>query len=286
MQVEYLVQPQTKQLLISLAHKYEVATFTKEDPSQFIRWYSSPEDVEVASFIAAMLSFGSRKQFIPKIRYIFELADKAGGMAAWLKGGQYKKDFASSDCKFYRFYSFSDMLELFSSLESVLKEHSTLGNAVKEFCDNKMSEHTDYGDRHDCAESIGDNGDILPSVALSCSVLDSTLDFFRIHFSKASIVPKGKNSANKRIHMFLRWMVRQNSPVDLGLWSWFPPSQLIIPLDVHVLQEAKNLGLIAPTAPASLTTARLITAQLQQIWPDDPCKGDFALFGLGVDETD
>ena len=122
MQVEYLVQPQTKQLLISLAHKYEVATFTHEDPSQFIRWYSLPEDVEVASFIAAMLSFGNRKQFIPKIRYIFELADKAGGMASWLKDGYYKKDFECSDCKFYRFYSYSDMLELFSTLERILKE--------------------------------------------------------------------------------------------------------------------------------------------------------------------
>lgn len=285
MQVEYIIQPQTKQLLISLAQKYEIATFTKEDPSQFIRWYSSPEDVEVASFIAAMLSFGSRKQFIPKIRYIFELADKAGGMAAWLKGGQYKKDFQCSDCKFYRFYSYSDMLELFSALENVLKEHSTLGNAIKGFCDNKMSEHTDYwdyGDMPDCAGNIGnkgnkgDKGDIL-----SCVLL-----FFQIYFEAAKIVPKGKTSANKRIHMFLRWMVRQNSPVDIGLWSWFPPSQLIIPLDVHVLQEAKNLGLIPPTAPASLTTARQITAQLQQIWPEDPCKGDFALFGLGVDETD
>ena len=45
------------------------------------------------------------------------LADKAGGIAAWLKRGQYKKDFECSDCKFYRFYSYSDMLELFSALE-------------------------------------------------------------------------------------------------------------------------------------------------------------------------
>lgn len=211
----------------------------------------------MASFIAAMLSFGSRKQFIPKIRYIFELADKAGGMAAWLKGGQYKKDFQCSDCKFYRFYSYSDMLELFSALESVLKEHSTLGLAIQKFCDSRSGEHT---------------------------VSDSTMDFFRTYFARAAIVPKGKTSANKRIHMFLRWMVRRNSPVDLGLWTWFSPSQLIIPLDVHVLQEAKNLNLIPQTAPASLTTARQITTQLQQIWPDDPCKGDFALFGLGVSE--
>ena len=208
----------------------------------------------MASFIAAMLSFGSRKQFIPKIRYIFELADKAGGMAAWLKRGQYKKDFECSDCKFYRFYSYSDMLELFSALERILQEYNTLGNAVKAFC-------SDYGD-------------ILPSV----------LHFFQIHFEAAKIVPKGKTSANKRIFMFLRWMVRQNSPVDIGLWDWFPPSQLIIPLDVHVLQEAKKLNLIPQNAPASFNTARLLTAQLQKIWPDDPCKGDFALFGLGVDE--
>ena len=275
MQVEYIIKPETKQLLFSLAKKYEVATFTKEDPSQFIRWYSSPEDVEVASFIAAMLSFGSRKQFIPKIRYIFELADKAGGIAAWLKGGQYKKDFECSDCKFYRFYSYSDMLELFSALERILQEHTTLGNAIKEFCNSHIN---------DAKKTISTGTRNSVDATLPSSVLDSTLDFFRIHFSKASIVPKGKTSANKRIFMFLRWMVRQNSPVDLGLWSWFPSSQLIIPLDVHVLQEAKKLGLIPPTAPASLNTARLITAQLQQIWPDDPCKGDFALFGLGVDE--
>ena len=248
------INPETKKLLIKLAQKYETASFTEQDPSQFIRWYSLPEDVEVASFIAAMLSFGNRKQFIPKIRYIFELADKAGGMAAWLKNGQYKKDFECSDCKFYRFYSYSDMLELFSALERILQEYNTLGNAVKAFC-------SDYGD-------------ILPSV----------LHFFQIHFEAAKIVPKGKASANKRIFMFLRWMVRQNSPVDLGLWSWFPSSQLIIPLDVHVLQEAKKLNLIPQKAPASLNTAHLITAQLQQIWPEDPCKGDFALFGLGVDE--
>ena len=283
------INPETKKLLIKLAQKYETASFTEQDPSQFIRWYSLPEDVEVASFIAAMLSFGNRKQFIPKIRYIFELADKAGGMAAWLKNGQYKKDFECSDCKFYRFYSYSDMLELFSALERILQEYNTLGNAVKAFCRGGL----------DCAGIIGDKGDSCindekKSVSsgarnsvdaiLPCSVLDSTLDFFRIHFSKASIVPRGKTSANKRIFMFLRWMVRQNSPVDLGLWSWFPSSQLIIPLDVHVLQEAKKLNLIPQKAPASLNTAHLITAQLQQIWPEDPCKGDFALFGLGVDE--
>ena len=264
---EYIIQPQTKQLLISLAEKYEVASFTQEDPSQFIRWYSSPDDVEPACFIAAMLSFGNRKQFIPKIRYIFELADKAGGMARWLKSGHYKKDFTCSDCKFYRFYSYSDMVDLFSALEQILQEHATLGEAIYAFCNSSCSLQT--------PSAVKDDDE---------KILLSVLSFFQTFFAKADIVPKGKSSANKRIFMFLRWMVRQNSPVDIGLWDWFPPSQLIIPLDVHVLQEAKKLELIPPTAPASFKTAQLLTFSLKQIWPDDPCKGDFALFGLGVDE--
>ena len=269
MEAEYIIKPQTKQLLLSLAKKYEVPAFTLEDPSQFLCWYSSPADIEPACFIAAMLSFGNRKQFIPKIKAIFQLADKEGGMANWLKSGRYKKDFEQTDSsrdlnrKFYRFYSYSDMLDLFAALGKLLQEYDTLGAAVHEFCGSRMSDDT-----------------------VSGSILDSTLDFFRIHFSHVSIVPKGKASANKRIFMYLRWMVRQNSPVDVGLWSWFPQAELIIPLDVHVLQEAKKLELIPPTAPASFKTAQLLTTRLKQIWPQDPCKGDFALFGVGVDVAD
>ncbi|MBR0546133.1 MAG: DUF2400 family protein, partial [Treponema sp.] len=48
--------------LRELAEKYETADFVKEDPSQFLRWYTQVRDVEVAAFTAAMLSFGNRKQ--------------------------------------------------------------------------------------------------------------------------------------------------------------------------------------------------------------------------------
>ncbi|MCR4743547.1 MAG: DUF2400 domain-containing protein, partial [Treponema sp.] len=104
-------------------------------------------------------------------------------------------------------------------------------------------------------------------------------------FPKSKIVPKGKNSANKRIHMFLRWMVRQNSPVDLGIWSWYPQSSLIIPLDIHVMQESINLGLIAENSKATYKTAQKLTNTLSEIFPGDPCKGDYALFGYGVDKS-
>jgi uncharacterized protein (TIGR02757 family) len=84
--------------------------------------------------------------------------------------------------------------------------------------------------------------------------------------------------------MFLRWMVRDNSPVDLGLWSdLIDKSTLIIPMDTHVLQEATKLGLISSKC-TSMSAALKLSQKLREIWPDDPIKGDFALFGLGVDK--
>ena len=85
--------------------------------------------------------------------------------------------------------------------------------------------------------------------------------------------------------MFLRWMVRRDSQVDLGLWKWANPAELIIPLDVHVMQEAARMGLISEKATASRKTAELLTSALNEVFPGDPCRGDFALFGLGVDES-
>ena len=84
--------------------------------------------------------------------------------------------------------------------------------------------------------------------------------------------------------MFLRWMVRSGSPVDLGLWSDFIDRRtLIIPMDTHVVQEANALGLLNGKC-ASMSAARRLTARLAQVFPDDPMKGDFALFGYGVNK--
>ena len=96
------------------------------------------------------------------------------------------------------------------------------------------------------------------------------------------VVPKNTQSACTRVCMFLRWMVRDNSPVDLGLWSDFIDKKtLIIPLDTHVLQQSQKMGLIK-SKTASMTTARRLTAALSKIFPNDPLRGDFALFGEGV----
>ena len=77
-------------------------------------------------------------------------------------------------------------------------------------------------------------------------------------------------------------MVRKDSPVDLGLWNNIIDQRtLIIPLDTHVIQEANRLGLIK-TKSTSMKVACELTEKLRKIFPEDPLKGDFALFGYGI----
>ena len=90
-------------------------------------------------------------------------------------------------------------------------------------------------------------------------------------------------AANKKIHMFRRWMVRDDGKVDLGVWKKTSPESLIIPLDVHVHRMALELG-ITQRKSSDITTALEITSYLKTIFPGDPCLGDFALFAYGASQ--
>lgn len=90
-----------------------------------------------------------------------------------------------------------------------------------------------------------------------------------------------RKAPNKKISMMRRWMVRDDGKVDLGLWKNSDKKELIIPLDVHVYAQATALNLTS-RRQKDIITATEITDAFKEIWPDDPCKGDFALFGYGV----
>ena len=93
-----------------------------------------------------------------------------------------------------------------------------------------------------------------------------------------------KNSAAKRINMFLRWMVRQDANgVDFGIWKSLSPAQLSCPLDVHSGNVARKLGLLKRKQNDAKALLELDTA-LRKMDKSDPVKYDFALFGLGVFE--
>ena len=86
---------------------------------------------------------------------------------------------------------------------------------------------------------------------------------------------------NKKINMMRRWLVRDDGKVDLGIWKSSSPADLLIPLDVHVHEEALAIGLTA-RRQSDVRTVHEITDAFKEIFPGDPCKGDFALFGYGV----
>ncbi len=283
--------------LVALADKYETASFMDGDPSQFLRRYSQPRDQELAAFVVSTLSFGQREQFIAKLDAMFAAVDdwargndgkprthateivraaktedaaksackpKIGGasFADWLATGGYKKFFPKSQKKFYRFFSYADMADLCGRLARIVEEHGSLGAAVR----------ARYGLEKPC----GVGGPSLPQELRLVAALISL-------FPGVKCVSQNPKGACKKLHMFLRWMVRRGSPVDLGLWEWADPADLLIPLDTHVLQESARLGLIAPNAAASAKTAIDLTQKMAAAFPGDPARADYALFGLGVD---
>ena len=90
-----------------------------------------------------------------------------------------------------------------------------------------------------------------------------------------------RKAPNKKISMMRRWMVRDDGKVDLGIWRKSDKKDLILPLDVHVYAQATSLGLTS-RRQKDIVTAQEITDAFKEIWPEDPCMGDFALFGYGV----
>lgn len=227
---------------------YEQKEFITSDPIQFPHRYTRKEDIEISAFIAAWMAYGSRKVFLGKLEKLHSEMNEFGGPYDFIKYQGFRTiDPSIADDCLYRFYKWGDYYEL---------------------CE-KLSELYSKGG----LESL-----FSPQKSLSENVLELCNFFEGVN----GIPVPGSTSANKRLYMFLRWMVRRNSPVDFGIWKKLKPSDLIIPLDTHVYQESRKMGLTHRNA-ADLKTAVEITSHLAEIWPDDPVKGDFALYGLGID---
>lgn len=241
---------ETRNKIIELASKYETADFIKCDPSRFMHDFADERDGEAAAFIASCLSYGQRRQFMPRIR---DLLSKAGGeVRRWIVDETYEESVGNSDECFYRLHTCRDVSQTLRAYRSIL---------------------TSYGDMKSLVAAHASNG--REAVAVVCRYFAAQ--------NASALVPKNDASACKRVCMFLRWMVRDGSPVDMGWWSRVVDKRtLVMPLDTHVLQEAQRLGLIS-TRTASMNAAVQLTKTMSEVFPDDPLRGDFALFGLGVD---
>ena len=243
------MEADVNELLIQYADKYETADFLSADPSRFMHQVEGPANQETVAFIASCLSYGNRKQFFPKIQKILD--DARGDVYNWVKNGDFDMDIPVSPECYYRLFTNQMMNHFLHALKDMVNEYGTLGNYIQSKANDGFS----------------------AIVAITSYFNSKGID---------SVIPKDTSSACKRICMFLRWMVRDNSDVDLGLWSDFIDKQsLIMPLDTHVLQEACRLGLLN-SKTANMNVAKRLTAKMRTVFPDDPLKGDFALFGYGV----
>lgn len=127
---------------------------------------------------------------------------------------------------------------------------------------------------------------LYPVYASSRTLEDALLDYHGIPMQRlCAFLGVSDRSPQKKLNMFLRWMIRPSSCVDFGIWTRMNASDLIIPLDTHVCRVAYQLGLTG-TQTFSLKNAKKITEALSLIFPGDPCYGDFALFGYGVNHKE
>ena len=243
-------QPALAALLHRLADEYETANFLANDPSRFMHEVDGDANREATAFVAASLSFGRRDHFMGKVRWLLDCAEN--DMERFIRSGAFERFLRPGDSRpFYRFFTCSAMNAFLRRYKALLECKGSLGSHVK-------------------AAAGGDAGEAIKAI---CAWFGR---------DGGGVVPKDASSACKRVAMFLRWMVRGDSPVDLGLWRGFiSPATLVMPLDTHVMQEAARLGLCGGKC-SSMAAARRLTAKLAAIFPGDPCRADFALFGLGV----
>jgi uncharacterized protein (TIGR02757 family) len=231
--------------LKTAADKYECPSFIEGDPIRFPHRYGKARDIEVSAFISAWMAYGSRKVFLEVLERLHRIMDGAGGPYRFVVSGSWRS-LKNEGC-LYRFYKWADFIALCRRLADVYSRFESLEELFV------PGEPLDNGVVRLCSEFEGVNG----------------------------IPVAGSTSANKRLYMFLRWMVRKGSPVDFGIWNRVSPTQLLVPVDTHVYTVARSLGLTSRRS-ADLKTSIEITGKMIEIWPEDPARGDFALYGSQV----
>ena len=230
--------------LLSLANKYEVSDFLNGDPSWFMHQVIGERNQETIAFIASCLSYGSRNVFMPRIQYLLDCSRNEP--YEWIKSGKYKLDIPNDDTCFYRLYTNAMMYDLFKALQAMYEVYGDMKTFIR--C------HTGHNDDNYQLEAI--------------EAIEAICHYFQEQ-EAVRIVPKNASSSCKRVCMFLRWMVRTDSPVDLGIWSdLIRLRSLIMPLDTHVIQQSLQLGLIT-SKTTSMSVARKLTDKLLEIFPDD-----------------
>lgn len=246
-----------KEFLDEKVTEYNNPNFIETDPIQIPHFYTLKQDIEIAAFLTATIAWGNRKMIINNAKKMMELLDNSPYDFII---NHKPKDLKKIEGFVHRTFNNIDFQFFISSLKNIYQNHKGL-------------------------ESIFTKHSTTNSTQPAITALKTI--FFEIPHLKRTqkhISNPAKNSAAKRINMFLRWMVRKDhAGVDFGIWNTLKPSQLSCPLDVHSGNVARSLGLLNRKLNDAKALAEL-DLNLRFFDKKDPVKYDFALFSLGVFE--
>lgn len=243
-------------LLDSEAARINHPSFIDDDPVQFPRRFTSVPDIEIAALIAATVAWGNRKMICRDADRILALMDN--------RPYDYVMDEGYEDLppekNLHRTFFARHLQYLLRGLRKVYQKHRSLDALCR-----------DSGAPHSEAPAW----ELTAALAEVCRQENSGAECPR------ALPGNLKATALKRINMALRWLVRDDGIVDLGVWKSLKPNQLYIPLDVHVGNTARNLGILGRRSNDRKAVEQL-TSTLRTLRPEDPVFYDYALFGIGV----
>jgi len=237
--------------------QFNKPAFIASDPIQIPKQFSERQDIEIAAFFAATIAWGNRAGIIKNAQ---NLMDRMHNAPYDFVMNASKSDLKSLNGFVHRTFNDIDTHFFIRSLRNIYSKYDSLEPLFMPL-NNEMNLH----------QSISRFREV----------------FFEIPYPQRTskhVANPQKGSAAKRIHMFLRWMVRRDSNgVDFGIWRHIAPSKLSCPLDVHSGNVARKLGLI-DRKQNDLKALMELDENLRKLDATDPVKYDFALFGLGVFE--
>jgi len=242
-----------KEKLDSIYLKYNKKEYVNPDPLLFLYDYPDKKDREIAGFIAACCAYG-RVDMIMQV--VDQILKKIGPSPFAYLMNQAKKDIENDFKGFkYRFAKDIHLVNLLWGIREVINNYSSLENCFYEkISSDDKTVHNGLKFLYEHITANRETGHLLAD-------------------------PK-KNSACKRSHLFLRWMVRKDL-VDPGGWEKVSPSQLIVPLDTHMYKIGSMLG-FTKRKNQDIKTAMEITQGFKEVLPNDPVKYDFCLTRFGI----
>lgn len=233
--------------------QYNRPDLISPDPLEFLSRYDSPQDRETAALLAACFAYGNVKQILKNVNAILsKMPDGPHRFILHSSPAAIRRTFKNFR---YRFTGKEELCAFLCAVQRVLKKYGSLESCFLAYF-------------HSQDETV------LPALRGFARELRAGAD---LH----SLIPNpDKNSALKRLNLFLRWMVRKDA-VDEGSWQHVPPAKLIVPLDVHLHRIARKLKLTRRNA-ADITAALEITRAFKKCCPHDPVKYDFCLTRFGI----